>query len=172
MESCCKPGRGRWTMYLQGSNPAQLCIVLPAGCAASDTVLTECAMCLQAHTSTTTVKKMCPAQASWCMERVRHQQLNQLMRMGTRMGHRRPQVGLVCWGAEPGWLGRRPAAACVRQTGGCVTGSPQQPFPGGSRGGRLCLATQPACPARPTFWTDSIWVKRPPEGGAAGAWHA
>ena len=96
VKSCCK--RNGCTMYLQGSNPALLCTIQPAACAASDTTLEKCSMCLQAHTSTTTAKKRRPTRASSHMGKLRPQQLKWLMRMGTRMGHRRPQVGWVCLG--------------------------------------------------------------------------
>ena len=122
-------------MYLQGSSsPALLCILQPAVCAASDTILTECCVCLQAHTSTTTARKARPTQASSRLERLRHHQLDRPMSMGTRMGHLRPQVGLVCLACS-GWR----ASLAGLQGGRCVcegdwrllTGSTQQPCSGG-----------------------------------------
>ena len=113
MESCRMPGRRICTMHLQGSSPALLYISPPAVCAAAFEISSQRpSLCLQTRTSTTSAQKIRPAQARSCMERLRHQQLNRLMRMGTPMGRLRPQVGLVCLGWRA-WLARLQGSCCV-----------------------------------------------------------
>ena len=97
-------------------------------------------MCLQAPTSTTTAKKRRPrpTQASSRMGRLRPQQLKWLTRMGTHMGHQRPQVGLVCLGCL-GCLGWQAWLAGL-QVSGCVCEADWQLCDRAQAGSPLLLA--------------------------------